>query len=193
MPGFWSLNHPMLLMCIVASLWQSMLISTSQLSTKSSAQRSSLTQLFCSDAAHPRAAPPTLALVGAEATCAPLRLQIRNHRWFSDKPLLHNILVALSLSSLPSPPRPVGANAVEEEGLVALECGICYAYRMQVSFIGPFSQPHKCSYTFASLSQPFPIKLVPIPSVQKRKAFSLNLNSAVPNSSSSANAQPWFL
>jgi hypothetical protein len=91
-----------------------------------------LFQHICSDATHPRAAPPTLALVGAETTCAPLRLQIRNHRWSSDKSLLDNILVALSLATLPLPPGPVSASAVEEEGLVALECGICYAYRMQV-------------------------------------------------------------
>ncbi len=93
---------------------------------------------FCSDAVHPRAAPPTLALVGAEFTCAPLRLQIRNHRWSSEKSLLDNVLVALSLATLPSPPPPVGASAVEEEGLVALECGICYAYRMQVFFMSSF-------------------------------------------------------
>ena len=81
---------------------------------------------------HPRAAPPTLALVGAEATCAPFRLQIRNHRWSSDKSLLENILFALSLATLPAHPGLVGASTAEEEGLVALECGICYAYRMQV-------------------------------------------------------------
>jgi hypothetical protein len=94
-----------------------------------------LNQYLCSDAAHPRAAPPTLALVGAEATCAPLRQHIRNYRWSSDKSLLDNILLSLSLATLPSPPRAVGLSAVEDEGLVALECGICYAYRMEVPFI----------------------------------------------------------
>jgi hypothetical protein len=91
-----------------------------------------VTCFFCSDAVHPRAAPPTLALVGAEATCAPFRLRIRNHRWLSDKSLLENVLFALSLATLPSPPGLVSSSAVEDEGLVALECGICYAYRMQV-------------------------------------------------------------
>jgi hypothetical protein len=96
---------------------------------------------FCSDAAHPRAAPPTLALVGAEITCAPLRLHIRNHRWSSEKSLLDNVLIALSLATLPLPPPPVGTSAVEDEGLVALECGICYAYRMQVFFLRSFLMP----------------------------------------------------
>jgi hypothetical protein len=127
-----------------------------------------LQMFFCSDAAHPRAAPPTLALVGAEATCAPLRLQIRNYRWSSDKSLLENILVALSLVTLPSPPRP-SPSAVEEEGLVALECGICYAYRMQVlpsAFHPTLAQ--KFILSSASCSQPFQIKRVPMSSVQKR-------------------------
>jgi len=99
---------------------------------------------------------------------APLRLQIRSYRWSSDKSLLHNILAALSLATLPSPPRP-SPSAVEEEGLVALECGICYAYRMQVlpSAFHP-TLPQNFILSSASCSQPFQIKRVPTPSVQKR-------------------------
>ena len=55
---------------------------------------------------------------------------------------MENVLCALSLATLPSRPGPVSANAVEEEGLVALECGICYAYRMQVHFMS--SLPMLC-------------------------------------------------
>jgi hypothetical protein len=171
MPGSWSQKHQILPTCIDASLWQSMLILTLQSSTPQFNPRCFCQCFFCSDAAHPRAAPPTLTLVGAEATCAPLRLQIRNHRWSIDKSLLDNILFALSLATLPSPPRP-SLSAVEEEGLVALECGICYAYRMQVlssHFHPSLAQNFILSSAFCS--QPYQIRHVPIPSVQKRESF----------------------
>jgi hypothetical protein len=170
MPGSWSQKHQILPTYIDASLWQSMLILTLQSSMPQFNHQCFCKCFFCSDAAHPRAAPPTLALVGAEATCAPLRLQIRNYRWSSDKSLLENVLVALSLATLPSPPRP-SPSAVEEEGLVALECGICYAYRMQVllSAFHP-TLPQNFILSSASCSQPFQIKRVPIPSVLKRES-----------------------
>ncbi len=39
----------------------------------------------------------------------------------------------------------------------------------------PFPSSHKAAHSFTSRSRPYPIKLVPIPSVQKRKPSSLNL------------------
>ena len=152
-PGFLSPKHRILLIYIAALLWPSMLILISPSSSIPPSQCSSSLHHVCSDAAHPRAAPPTLALVGAESPCAPLRLHIRNHRWSSEKSLLDNIRVALSLSTLPPPPRHVSAVAVEEEGLVALECGICYAYRMQVRS-APFSCIGlSCVFSFVNLPQ----------------------------------------
>jgi hypothetical protein len=121
-----------------------------------------LNQYLCSDAAHPRAAPPTLALVGAEATCAPLRQHIRNYRWSSDKSLLDNILLSSS-SCRAQCSRRRGTGCIGVWNLLRIPHG--------GSFHSISSSVSRISHSFMCCSLVFQIKHVPMLNARKRELF----------------------
>uniref|UniRef100_A0A3Q3GW81 E3 ubiquitin-protein ligase FANCL n=1 Tax=Labrus bergylta TaxID=56723 RepID=A0A3Q3GW81_9LABR len=96
------------------------------------------------DPRHPKML-PECCLLGAEHVVTPLRnkLNANMHLWNPDSNVLHNLRDVLEID-FPSP-------ATHEKSSFSVECGICYAYRLEAAIPDQVCNDPRCGQPFHQL------------------------------------------